>query len=37
LVTKYKGRLESLCDITAQKIAPAHQPDDSTHFAQAGD
>jgi hypothetical protein len=37
LVTKYRGRLESLCDIKAQKIAPSHQPDDSINLAQAGD
>ena len=37
LVTKYKGRLESLCDTTAQKIAPSRQPDDSINLAQAGD
>jgi len=36
LVTKYRGRLESLCDSTAQKIAPSSQLDGSS-LAQAGD
>jgi hypothetical protein len=37
LVTKYRSRLESLCDSTAQKIAPSPTLDDSSMLAQAGD
>jgi hypothetical protein len=36
LVTKYRDRLQSLCDTTAQKIAPKRQLD-YTEIAQVGD
>jgi hypothetical protein len=36
LVSKYKGRLESLCNTTSQRLAPTSQPDYS-EVAQAGD
>ena len=36
MVTKYKGRIESICDTTAQEIPPSSQLDDS-NLAEAGD
>ena len=36
MVTKYKGRIESLCDTTARKVPPSRQLDD-INLVRAGD